>query len=158
MSSMLDKSFCASGGGEANIGKVTPTKSQDTRRLPWIITRKKGTTMSYENRMYLHMAWSWLLSGMFTILATWIATIVVDLPRGMGAPTSPLTDAPLIVAGIGAIITLSIAGRQFYRLWQWRHEKAEACTVCGCLLGTAYQARWNVGRRCLGCRKFVQTR
>lgn len=113
--------------------------------------------MSYENRMHLHMAWPWVLSGMFTILATWVATILADLPQSMGAPTSPLADAPLIVAGIGAIITSSIAAWQFYRLWQWQHGKAAECMVCGCLLGAEYQARWNIGRRCLGCRKFVQT-
>jgi len=114
--------------------------------------------MSYENRMYFRMALPWLLSGVFTILATWIATILADVPLGLGATTSPLVDAPLIVAGIGAIITSGIALWQFYRLWQWQRGNADECMVCGCLLGTEYQARWNVGRRCLGCRKFVPTR
>ena len=114
--------------------------------------------MSYENRMYLRMALPWVLSGVFTGVVTWAATIFTDLPRVMAASTSPLTDAPLLVAGIGALITSSIAGRQFYRLWQWQHGRAAECMVCGCLLGAEYQARWNMGRRCLGCWKFVQTR
>ncbi|NYE28542.1 hypothetical protein HDE78_001494 [Rhodanobacter sp. K2T2] len=114
--------------------------------------------MSYENRMYLRMALPWAMFGMFTILATWITTILADVPLSMGAAVSPLAEAPLIVAGIGALVTSCIAVWQFYRLWQWQHGKAEDCMVCGCLLGAEYQARWNVGRRCLGCRKFVQTR
>ena len=115
--------------------------------------------MSYENRMYLHLAWPWLLSGMFTILATWVATNLADLPLPVGTETltASLADAPMIVAGIGTIITLSIGGWQIYRLWQLQHGREAGCLVCGCLLGAEYQARWNVGRRCLGCRKFVQT-
>jgi hypothetical protein len=114
--------------------------------------------MSYENRMYCRMALPWLLSGLLTLLATWITTVLADLPLSMGVPASPLAHAPLIVAGLGAIVTSGIAAWQFYRLWRWQQDQAPDCMVCGCLLGAEYQARWHVGRRCLGCRKFVQTR
>jgi hypothetical protein len=114
--------------------------------------------MSYENRMYLRMALPWAIFGMFTILATWITTMLADVPLSLGAATSPLSDAPSMVAGIGAVITSSIGGWQLNRLWRWQHGKANDCMVCGCLMGSEYQAQWNVGRRCLGCRKFVPTR
>jgi hypothetical protein len=119
---------------------------------------EKGLTMSYENRMYFRMALPWVLSGLLTALATWFATTCVDWPLILGAIGSTLTDAPLIVAGIGAIITSSIAVWQFYRLWQWQRGNADECMVCGCLMGAEYQAKWNVGCRCMGCRKFFQTR
>lgn len=119
---------------------------------------KGGKTMSYENRMYLRMAMPWALSGALTILATWAMSAWTDLPLVMGGSTSPFADAPLIVAGVGAIITAIIGARQAYRLWRWQEDKDPECFVCGCLLGAEYRARWNFGRRCLGCRKFVQTR
>lgn len=72
----------------------------------------------------------------------------------MGASASPLADAPLIFAGIGAITISGIALWQFYRLWQWRQGKVEDCMACRCLLAAEYQARWNWGRDCLGCQKF----
>ena|ERR1700761_3502719 len=113
--------------------------------------------MTYESRMYLRLASPWVLSGVLTTLASWVTTVLADLPVSLGAPTSPLVDAPLIVATAGAAITAGLVLRYFYRLWQWQHGKSDECLVCGCLLGPKHQARWNVGRRCLGCRKFVQT-
>jgi hypothetical protein len=74
--------------------------------------------MSYENRMYFRMALPWMLSGFLTLLATWFTTMLADLPLITGAHISAMADAPLTVAGIGAIATSGIAAWQFYRLWQ----------------------------------------
>ncbi len=98
------------------------------------------------------------MSGMFVILATWIAMALADTPLSLGPRTFPLEDAPLIVAGVVAIITSGIGGWQLYRLWKWQTGNEEDCMVCGCLLCAEYQASWTLGRRCLGCRKFVPTR
>jgi hypothetical protein len=114
--------------------------------------------MSYENRMYFRMALPWLVSGFLTLLAVWITTVVADLPLIMAAHIAALGDAPLTVAGIGTFVTTCIGAWQIYRLWRWQKDEAPECMVCGCLMGGEYQARRHMGRRCLGCRKFVPTR
>lgn len=113
--------------------------------------------MSYETRMYLRMARPWMLAGLITFLVTWAASALADLPLAMGASFLPIADLPLVIACTGGAVTAGLAIRYVYRLWQWQQGNGDQCMVCGCLLGSEYRARWNWGRRCLGCWKFVQT-
>lgn len=111
--------------------------------------------MSYEDQMYLRLGAPCLLAGLLGGLATWVATGVADLPLRLGATTSPLADAPIVVAGIATAVTLGIAAWQGWRVRQWQQGLAPECLACGCLLGEERQRRWSVCRQCLGCRKFV---
>ncbi len=111
--------------------------------------------MTYETRMYFNLAAPCLLSGALSGLAVWVATTLADLPHRLSASTSPLAVAPLVIAGLGTLVTTGVVAWQAIRLSRWQAGKAPECLACGCLLGEARQRRWSVCRQCLGCRKFV---
>jgi hypothetical protein len=108
--------------------------------------------------MYARLAAPCVMSVVLGGLATWIATTMADLPLQLGAKVSPLADAPLVVSGITAAVTVGLLAWQTWRVRQWQLGKAPECVACGCLLGEEKQRRWNMCRQCLGCGRFVQTR
>jgi len=112
--------------------------------------------MTYENRMYARLGLPIVLAGVLGGLATWVASLIADLPLGLGASTSPLVDAPLVVAGLATAITAGIVAWQGWRLRQWQLHQGPECLACGCLLGEERQRRWSVCRKCLGCGRFVK--
>lgn len=111
--------------------------------------------MTYETRMHLKLAAPCLASAGLTSLAVWVATTLADLPLRLGAPTSPLADAPLVIAGVGTLITAGVVAWQGVRVARWQAGKAPECLACGCLLGEPRHRRWSVCRQCLGCGKFT---
>ena len=111
--------------------------------------------MTYETRMHLRLAAPCALSAGLTGLAVWIATTLADLPLRLGAPTSPLVDVPLVIGGLGTLITTGVVAWQVMRLARLEAGTAPQCLSCGCLLGEPRQRRWSVCRQCLGCGKFA---
>jgi hypothetical protein len=112
--------------------------------------------MTYENRMYARLGMPCLLTGMLGGLATWVTTTIADLPLRLGAPTSALADAPLVVAGLATAVTAGVVAWQAWRIRRWQLGQAPECLACGCLLGEERQRRWSTCRQCLGCGRFAQ--
>lgn len=111
--------------------------------------------MTNETMMYLRLGAPCVMAGLLGGVATWVAASVAELPLRLGAPASPLADAPLAVMGLATVVTAGVVAWQAWRVRRWLAGNAPDCPHCGCLLGEARQRRWSVCRRCLGCARFI---
>lgn len=112
--------------------------------------------MTNETLMYIRLGVPCLTVGLLGGVATWVAAAVADLPLRLGAPTSPLADAPLVVMGLATVITASLVAWQGWRIRQWMNGEGPTCPHCGCLMDEAKKRRWSVCHKCLGCGQYTR--
>lgn len=112
-----------------------------------------GKPVSYENKMYLRLALPGLAAAGVTCLLIWLTSTLAGIAVTRGGPPL-LPDVSGYVALAGVAVCLVAFGIQMFRLWRWTRGEAEACFVCGCLLGPLRQRRYTRCRQCLGCEKY----
>lgn len=115
-----------------------------------------GMPVSYENKMVLRLALPGLAATGVTCFLVWVTSIFAGIAIAPGgSPLLPDVSGYMALAGV--VVCLVAFGIPSFRLWRWTRGEAEACFVCGCLLGSARQRRYSRCRQCAwGAKNITQ--